>query len=302
MEFTEEDIANLLSGFKRSFNNTVHRIEDSIPVRCNFKVTHTLFGDNPHDGINRMVIEISFKYLECGSVKPWLLWAFSKDEQAEYPWEEIYYKIFEDLYMHSIFAEADFNLKNIIQGNIYLPFIGERDPDLYPFSKVKDKPKVCPGIGLPITSKEFNDRLERSGYAKGNAIDMIMRDFPREETDNHSIDAFVGMVEELKKNPVGGPPQILYPDPASFIESCGFPEKLKKFKPGNLVLIETILPGWFDDGSDMTMLTPGVIKEPGPDDEDYHLDPENCYVVEFLYLGMEMRSITVGKERIKSRE
>jgi len=44
---------------------------------------------------------------------------------------------------------------------------------------VKNKPKVYPGTGLPISAKEFNDRLEKSGYAKGNAIDMIMKDFKK---------------------------------------------------------------------------------------------------------------------------
>jgi len=76
----------------------------------------------------------------------------------------------------------------------------------------------------------------------------------------------------------------------------------KKFNPGNLVLIESRIPGWFDDGSDMTVFTPGTIKKAGPDDEDVNLDPENCSLVEFLYLGIEMRTVTIGNDRLRHRK
>lgn len=182
------------------------------------------------------------------------------------------------------------------------------------------------GTGIRMDAKEFNDRLERSGYAKGNAIDMIMQDFPRKESffEKEKRRFFLQMETDfqaewnrihdyiMNKGKSDGTNSLAYSlyNLPFFEEKGDFPVpyksttdmKNKKFKPGELVIIETLYPGWFDDGSDMTFMIPGVIKEPGPDDEDYHLDPENSYIVEFLHLGMEMRTVTIAKDRIRSRK
>lgn len=210
---------------------------------------------------------------------------------------------------------------------------GNKVPHYLVSGERHNKPKPYPGTGLSISAKEFNDRLARSGYAKGNAIDMIMKDFREKKTSYYEWmrdEFFDVMKSDFQKEwnrihelimsrkadgSMDGPDAIAYSlhnlpffeesgdfrYPVPYKSTTDIMEK-KKFVPGNLVIIESRIPGWFDDGSDMTVLTPGVIRKPKPDDEDYHLDPENCYMVEFLYLGMEMRTATIGKDRIKLRK